>query len=426
MSRLPSPMQLAKSIVVFGGTQVFSVLAALVRNKVAAVMIGTAGVGLNGLFLSISTFVSNLANCGISSSCVPNLSQIYATGDELSFGREVSKVRKLSLFSATLGMLLVIVVSPLLSQIYFDDYSYLGQFSALSLVVGSTVIVNNEMSVIKSMGKTKVLAWQIILTAIISVVFVVPFFILWHIDGVIWALTSSSVANVIVVLALSNRICPIEICLEPFAQFIRSAKPLLVLGMAFVVSALFSSGAELVLQSYFEATGGLQTLGLFRAGYQMSVVYTGMIFTAINNDYYPRLSTLVDDVNERNALVWRQIKVLLAFAVPVIIIFIVVAPWLISMLYSDEFTMVTGMVRWSSLAIIVKSFCLPMGFLPIVLQKSAHYIALEISSCIILLLAEVLGYITGGLDGVGIGILFGNVVDAVVMFAVCRCLYGFK
>lgn len=418
-------MQIARSVVVFGGTQIFTVIAALVRNKVAAVVIGTAGVGLNGLFLSISNFIGNLSNFGISASCVPDLSRSYANADKAVFCHDVSVVRQITLVTATIGMLLTVAVSPLLSWFYFGDNSYLLSFASLALVVGSAVVVNNEMSIMKSMGKTKMLAWQIVLTAVISVVFVVPFFLLWQIDGVIWALATSSVANAVLVVMLSNSVCPVEFRFEPFLQFCQSAKPMFVLGMTLVVTSLVTYATELLLQSFFETMGGLESLGLFRAGYQLSVVYTGMIFTAVNNDFFPRLSMLAGDIDERNALIWRQIKVLLLFTVPLISLFAVVVPWVVPLLYSNEFDPVIGMVRWASLGVIVKGIYMPIGYLPLVLKKSTHFFVLELVSCSSLVMAVIAGYYIAGCDGIGIGILLCNIVDAIWVYSFCRIKYKF-
>lgn len=61
----------------FGGVQVLVTLIGLVRNKFMALLLGTAGVGFNALFMSMQNFASQCTNLGISFGAVPKLSEYY-------------------------------------------------------------------------------------------------------------------------------------------------------------------------------------------------------------------------------------------------------------------------------------------------------------------------------------------------------------
>ena len=70
---IPNSKTIAKNVGIFGGAQVFSVLAALIRTKFAAVFIGTAGVGLSAVYNTVVTFYSNVEGLGLSFSGVKHL-----------------------------------------------------------------------------------------------------------------------------------------------------------------------------------------------------------------------------------------------------------------------------------------------------------------------------------------------------------------
>ena len=88
---------------VFGGVQALSVLVGLVRNKLVALMLGPAGMGLVSLFNSILNFLSQATSLGISFSAVRHLSEIFDSGDDARIRHFVKIVRAWSMVAAALG-----------------------------------------------------------------------------------------------------------------------------------------------------------------------------------------------------------------------------------------------------------------------------------------------------------------------------------
>lgn len=62
---------------IFGGVQGLSILIGLVRNKFAALLLGTAGMGLVALFNSTINMVVSATNFGIPTSGVREISEQY-------------------------------------------------------------------------------------------------------------------------------------------------------------------------------------------------------------------------------------------------------------------------------------------------------------------------------------------------------------
>jgi len=61
---------------IFGGVQGLNILMSIVRNKVVAVLLGTAGMGLISLFNATVRLVSDSTNLGLSMSAVRELSAL--------------------------------------------------------------------------------------------------------------------------------------------------------------------------------------------------------------------------------------------------------------------------------------------------------------------------------------------------------------
>ena len=89
---------------IFGGVQGLNILISLVRNKLVALLLGPAGMGLAALFNSVVNFVSQATSFGISFSAVRHLSEIFDSGDSVRIRTFVNTVRAWCAVAALLGM----------------------------------------------------------------------------------------------------------------------------------------------------------------------------------------------------------------------------------------------------------------------------------------------------------------------------------
>lgn len=416
MKSSPSNKTLAKAVAVFGGAQAFSVLAALVRGKVAAWTIGATGVGLNALYVTLSNLLSTLMGCGLANSSVPALCQ--AEGEEQR--EAVVRLRQLGYLLALLSVPVTLVVGLF----------YSAEALWLVLPVAALVLSGIELAIMKALKATRQLTLSLILSAVISVVFTVPFFYCWGIRGVIWAVVSTMTLSSLVPVWLGYRVCPAlpRRLLSPaqLRQHWPGIRPMIVLGAAFLLSGVLAQGVDLLTQLCLQSAASLAVVGLYKAGYQLAVTYTGMIFTAIANDFFPRLSSVAHDLTARNQLISQQVRVLLMIVIPLIVLFVVLVPYLVPLLFSDEFLPVVPMVRIASLAVILKAVYMPIGYLPVALGRSWHFLLLEAVSWSVLALGVLLGFQLGELQGVGLGLLLSNLFDLVFVWGFCRWAYGFR
>ena len=429
---VPNSKTIAKNIGIFGGAQAFSVLAALIRTKFAAVFIGTAGVGLSAIYITVVTFFSNIAGLGLSFSGVKYLSEVFAIGDMEALKTEVEKLRTLGMLGAICGFVLSLVFSSLISYIYFGNLSHSLWFAFLSIFIAVNIYASVELAVLKAMQKVRRLALSSIWMAVVSVFFSVPFYVLYGIHGVMWAVMTSGLAGVLITIYLGHQTMSLKVA-SPFRllgwqkvwQIVRQSKPVIILGTAFLLGGVIASGADMAIQSYISAMASLSVLGLYKAGYQLSITYTGMIFTAVNNDFYPRLAAINKNISERNTLVSRQIKVLLLITIPLVLLLILLVPYLLPILFNNTFIPVCRMVQIASLSIIIKSVTMPLNFLPLSLGKSIDYLCLEGSFWIILIPLVISGFSLYGLDGAGIAILLCHIIELIYVVIFCKIRYGF-
>lgn len=428
-----SSKTLIRSIMIFGGAQIITVLAAILRNKIAAITIGVTGLGLSSIYIAISQFVSNATNLGLPDSGVQTISHLYADNNDpksQTLREGVASLRTWEVITAVLSFIVIIVFSPLLCHIYFGSYtSHLHSVLLLSLVPAAIIITGIETAILKSLQATRLLTQTIIYSAIASVVISVPIYIYAGWNGIIFVVVASFVANAAIAMFKAYKICPVlpslSLLLNPRKLWSKTSA-MLLLGLSFVITGIGSMSAELLTQTYLTTTASLAVVGLYKAGYQFAITYPSMIFTAVNSDYYPRLSAIGNDIKERNSLVGKQIKALLIVTIPCIAIFIALLPFIVPLMLSSEFLSIVSMVRIGCLAVIIRCISLPICFIPLATGQKRDFIQMELCSNVVSVLCIIIGYHLLSLEGIGIGIIISNVFDLIYGYILAKTKYGLK
>jgi len=103
-------------------------------------------------------------------------------------------------------------------------------------------------------------------------------------------------------------------------------------------------------------------LGHFQAAWLISMSYIGFVLGAMGADYFPRLTAVIDDHAAANRLVNEQTEIALLLAGPVLLAMLGLAPWVISLLYSDAFAPAAEVLCWQILGDVLKVASWPLGF----------------------------------------------------------------
>lgn len=116
---MESYKNILKATTLFGGVQGFNILLNLVRAKLAALLLGPAGVGLNGIFNETRELIHTSTNLGMDKSGVREIAKAYGTRDEEG-GEErlemaVSLTRSWVMLFVITGIVFTILAAPLLS-----------------------------------------------------------------------------------------------------------------------------------------------------------------------------------------------------------------------------------------------------------------------------------------------------------------------
>lgn len=198
------------------------------------------------------------------------------------------------------------------------------------------------------------------------------------------------------------------------------------LGVAFILAGILGSGAEFAVRSYLSYTSGLDMVGFYNTGFMMTMTYAGMVFQAMETDYFPRLSAIEGTGSELNSVVNRQIEVSLLLVSPLLSVFILASPLILHVLFSAKFLPVVGMMKIALMAMYFRAITLPIEYITLSKGDSKSYLFLEALYDVLLIALVILGFRLWSLEGTGIALFLLGIINLVVVLCFMRCRYHYR
>ena len=325
-----------KSSTIIGGSSIISVLVGIVRVKVNAILLGLGGVGLFGIYNSITEFANALSGMGVRTSGVRQIAVASATGDPERLSRTVTVLRRLVLIFGVAGGIGLFIMRKGVCEMTFGNgkhqnrgrgtgacYSVRGHFRGPKrdrsgdatnrrsgpdrhdrCVIGNAAEHNYYCSDAGTRNRD------------------------FARRGV-----GHGYTDVLVVCAKSSRKARqggMGGIPEPIAS-------LLSLGFVNMASGLMGAGLAYVTRLLIVRQIGMDAVGLYQSASTLSLIYVGFILQAMGMDFFPRLAAAAKDHVVCNRLVNEQAEIGLLLAVPGILATLAFAPLVISLFYSPRF-----------------------------------------------------------------------------------------
>ncbi len=408
---------------VFGGVQGLNVLVSLVRNKFVALLLGPSGMGLVTLFNTTVSFISQSTHFGISTSAVRQLSE-FTDDHHPQVVHFVKVVRAWSLLTALLGMLVCIAIGPFLSSTTFAWGDHSLHFILLAPAVGMLAVTGGETAILKGRRRLKSLALVQVGSVLAALFLSVPVYYFFGEAGIVPVIVLMALVTMLLTVRESYRLYPLR--LKGAKGILGDGMEMVRLGVAFTLAGIIGSGAEMFIRSWLNVTADLDVLGLYNAGYMITITYAGMVFSAMESDYFPRLSAVNADMEATNETVNKQMEVSMLIAAPMLVGLIIFLPVLIPLFFSMKFMPVVAMTQVAVLAMFFKAVTLPAAYITLARGYSLMFLFLEGTYFVVFVFLIIFGYEHWGLVGTGMAITLANVFDFVMINAVARWRYGYK
>lgn len=414
-----------KATSLFGGVQVYQILVNIVKSKFIAILLGPAGMGIQGLYQSTLDMIKSLTAFGLEQSAVRDISEANGSGDQRRIGKTVATVRKLVWFTGLLGLVITLCLSPLLSRLTFGNGDYTWGFVFLS----STLLINQlcagQKVVLQGMRRLKDLAKASAIGSTIGLIVSIPLYYWAGIKGIVPTMVIISLAVMFLSWYYSRKI-PIQKGKVSSRQAISNGRSMMKMGVAMSSSSILVTLFAYVLRWFIRKEGGVDEVGLFTAGFVIVNTYVGMVFTAMSTDYYPRLAAVNKDNEKCNSIINQQGEIAVLLLAPIIISCIILMPWLIRIIYSESFLPAYDYILFAVTGTMFKAASWVISFVFLAKAESGLFVINETATNVYGLFFNLIGYHFGGLMGLGISYIIIFFAYLIQVYVIARSRYGFR
>ena len=401
---------------IFGGVQVLGIVCSIVRTKLVALWIGSVGVGLFGLFNNALDMLNTATNLGIRSSSVRDISQAAESGDRTLMARIVAVVRRWSLWLGLGGALLTLALAPVLSRFTFGDDTHIWGFVALSTAVLFMAITSGEQAILQGSQLLKRLASSTLWGTLCGLAISIPMF---------YWLRERSVVPSIIVYAACNAIAAWLLRNKEFPAIAMTARETAAMGSGFVRLGIYMTLgnfatilAAYVFNAWLNHEAGTSEVGFYQAGYTLVNKYTGLLFTALGMEYYPRLARVAEHRTRMRIFVSQEVNVAMMVLAPIAVLFILLREQVVWLLYTSEFHVILSYVAWGMVGMVLRALSWCMAFVILARGDGMIYVITEVLSAIATVVLNIVCYHVWGLTGLGIAFLLSYAFYAAMIAVV--------
>lgn len=415
-----------KSSSIVGGSQGFVYAIRLLRGKLTAVLLGTAGVGLIGIYTSIINLVSTVSAMGLRSSGVREIASARGAADEELIGQLQLAIGRVILVLALAAVVFLAVASPWLSRLMFDG----SESAALPIAFLGLAIIFKGLNLsqecsIRGFRRIGDFARISIIGALISALFAVGIYLWIGADGIVPVIVITAAVNYILAWSFSRKL-QIEPKSKGWATSLVHSRRLIGLGAAVAYGAMLSNLPPLVARSLIVTNIGLSANGLYSAAWVISGMFAQFILKAMSADFFPRLAENSHDSKVVNQLVSEQTEIGILIALPGILATTAFAPLALRLLFTAEFTPAAELLPWLLLGVFARVVNWPMGMIMLAHGDSKRFALTQtVSVCLHVVLIYTF-FRSFGLVGAVMGFALLNILYCPGIYLFLSSKYEFR
>lgn len=426
MSKDSSYRQILRSSSIIGGASVINIVVGLLRIKVAAVLLGPAGVGLIGLLTSLAGTASAVAGLGVGSVGTRQIAEAAGRNNVECMAAARRALFWGALALASLGAAVFWALRGVLAVRVLGDASLAGDVGWLALVVALTVAASSQTALLNGMRQIGDLARVSVLSALLATVLGVGALMLWGRSGLLAFIIAAPLASFLLGHVYVARLPKVRAPPTPLTVLVGQWRILAKLGAAFMIAGLAGTLGQLLVRMLVQRQLGDDALGYFQAAAVISMTYIGFVLTAMGTDYYPRLTVCIHDHAVVNRMVNEQTEVALLLASPVFLVMMGLAPWVIELLYSSSFHAAADVLRWQVLGDILKVASWPLGFIILATGDGRAFMLTESLAIGVFVLLTSLGLPLLGVVATGLAFVGMYVAYLPIVYWLARRKTGFR
>lgn len=415
-----------KNTGLFGFSQVLRIVMRLITNKVAAVFIGTAGIGLIGLIENVLNLIKGITDLGIPSSSVREVAVISTEDEETENEKRLLQILyKWSWISGIIGVLITLLFSKQISISVFENDTFRIEIIFLSLYFLFSSVASIRLSVLRGKQKVTTIVLHQLVLVVISTCLAIPFYYYFGIRGIIPVFVATSFVDFLLSLFFTRNL-KVSNAKLTVSEFSKELLPVFKLGMLLSVNIVFGQICFYIIRLFLKESDSIDVLGIYQVSNTFLVSYLGLIFASMANDYYPRLCNYEKNEVQFNKLINDQTELALLLVVPSILILYLVVPYIIPILYTAEFLSVLKILHIGLFSVVLRAIVWPIGYISLVKNDKLMYFKQNVIGDFINIILSVVLFHYLNLEGLGVALVIMFIISGLYTFYGVNSKYKFK
>jgi PST family polysaccharide transporter len=358
---------------ILGSGSLITIVVGVVTAKVYAILLGPSGVGTLGLLQALIAFVTPIAGAGVASVLVQELAYSLARGERAD--ADAARRAAWRLVAALGGVAAVglILAREPIARLVLGPAADPAAIVAVALAVVAVLTTSLGVSILNGYRRVANLARAAAASSLASGAVSVLVIVIGGSTLIPLAILLGTTAAAGVTLLFVLRTTPSP-GRTPAANVTGAARRLLGLGIPIAIGTVISGTVQLAVPVVVLYLLGADAVGHYRAATAISVGYLGFLVVAMAQDYYPRLSAAADDPPGLARIAYQQQRLIVAVAIPIIMVTLATVPLIIPVLYSASFAPAAGILQTQLIGDLLKLPSWTFAFILIVLAYLVTYL----------------------------------------------------
>lgn len=402
-----------KATSTLAGAKVVTILISIVRTKALALLLGPSGMGVINLVVASTDLARVAFACGLDGATARKVAEASAAGDPFRLDHAYRVSARTALLVGLMAGITLALASPLLGAKVLGDSGKFWWFCFGAVSLLFTPLLGVQLAFLQGLRQSRALATCQIIASLSGATLNILLVALLGVIGGVVALLPLAIISLTIHHAFLKRHRTTGLS-ERIPATLQDSRNLLKLGSGFAINGIWLATSGWLnlffIGRYYGTLEGPHQIGLYGAAATMSNLYIGILISSMATEFYPALVQAAQDRGELNRLLNQQTMLAITIGVPVTMGMVVLAPWILGMMYSREFVPGAELMRWMLAGMAIRFASCPLGFTLLAVGSPRMIVVSELAMGAVMILSSYLLLQVFGLVGIGIGLITVNLL----------------
>lgn len=409
-----SNQKVVQTTLLFSLSHFINIFSKIVINKVAAITLGAAGIGMVGILQSLLDLLKTFFSFGLPQSSVRDISVSSVVSVE-KLANTVNSVTTIILLFASTGFIFSLVLTPFFNDLYFDDATYIAYFVVISFCMFLMIVSDGYMSVLRGVRATVVLIKSTAIIACLATITAVCLYFSYGFSAIPYVFIFNALITFIVYRYYVSK-QNLKLSSMKFIQACKENKSMIFMGLGMMYVSFMLVLNDFIIKLYLNNAGDLTTVGYYQVGITIIGGYFGIVITSLGADYYPRISSLHDNNTAVEFEMNRQTLLGLIIVCPLIVTFMAFSENFIKFLYSDDLLRANDYISVAIFGIIFQIVSNSVGYVILAKQLTKIFVAVVTVVRFFGLIFSFVLFSKYGIWGLGLAFFATNLLNFIIVY----------